>query len=204
MMRLFDRTRLRTTTDSHKKTRPRRFQPRSEKLDERIMPAITFHGGPVIAHVEVSNVFYGQAWNASDPSGAGRGALNQFQADITQSAYMAMLGQYGVGRGKFVGSDNVTGPSSAPNGVSINDSVIQTMLTQEIKSGRLPDENGKQLYFVYLAPNLTSQWDVANQDVSHHGSFTMVEFRGFSPIVNETITYAVVENPVGTPAFNPT
>ena len=55
------------------------------------------------------------------------------------------------------------------------------MLTQEIKSGRLPDENGKQLYFVYLAPNLTSHWDVANRDIGHHGSFVMPYFAASTP-----------------------
>ena len=80
------------------------------------MPAITFHGGPVIAHVEVSTVFYGQSWNTSDPSAVNRGSLNQFQADITQSPYMAMLGEYGVGRGKLVSSDNVTGPARPATG----------------------------------------------------------------------------------------
>jgi hypothetical protein len=70
-----------------------------------------------------------------------------------------------------------------------------------IQAGRLPDENGQQLYFVYLAPNVKSQWDAANGSIGHHGSYQTVVFHGWLP-VTETVTYAVVANPVGTPGFN--
>jgi hypothetical protein len=119
-MRLFDRLRPQTASDSRTKSRPRRFRPGTEKLDERVMPAVTFHGGLVLPHVQVSNVFYGQNWSAADASGASRSALNQFQADITQSPYMAMLGECGVGRGKFIGSDNVTGAGTPASGGAVN------------------------------------------------------------------------------------
>jgi hypothetical protein len=49
-----------------------------------------FNGGPVIPHVDVHNVFYGQSWPGYDKYGFQRGALNQFQSDITQSPYLAI------------------------------------------------------------------------------------------------------------------
>jgi hypothetical protein len=160
-----------------------------------LVPAITFHGGPVLSHVDVNNVFYGQSWKTTDPWGIGAAYLDKFQADITKSPYMSMLGEYGVGQGQFDKVDGVIGSSSPAAGSKVGDSQIQAMLTTEIFSGRLPWETGQQLYFVYLSPNVQSKWDVANNTLGHHGSYLL-------PYFNTPVYYAVIVNPIGNSGFN--
>src|SRR5205085_1480092 len=106
--------RKRLPIDRRPSARTRQFRPRLEALDGKIMPSVTYHGGPVIPHVEVHDVFYGQSWNTNDFSGARRYLLNQFQADITKSPYLAMLGEYGVGRGQAGTRDDAPQDASSP------------------------------------------------------------------------------------------
>lgn len=186
--------------------RSRAFQPRSETLDPRLVPAITYHGGPVIPHVEVYNVFYGRGWNGN-PGPQLRNNLDRFQAEITRSPYLAQLGEYGVGQGKYGGDDLVTGIDNSPAaGKTVTETDIQRMLASEILAGlispgHLPDENGQRVYFVYLAPNLQSGRDLPTKDNplgsnGHHGSFQMTIQQGFIK-KPETIYYAVIVNPIG-------
>jgi hypothetical protein len=184
-------------------TRRNSIRPVLEGLDDRIVPAVTYHGGPVIPHVEVQNVFYGQGWN-SDTWGIGRYVLNKFQSDITQSPYMAMLGEYGVGRGHFGGYDTVAGASSPADYTTVQEGTIQNMLASEIVGGRLPEENGQRLYFVYLPANVASQFDVDHGFLGHHRSFQMqmphtinLGFTQFTYYTTDTVYYAVIPNPVG-------
>jgi hypothetical protein len=170
---------------SRRRPQTRRRRPTVEALDARLVPAITFHGGALLSHVDVHNIFYGQGWNTSDSWGITRYSLNQFQADITKSPYMAMLGEYGVGRGQFGGYDNLTDASSPAANATVTETQIQNMLTNEIFSGRMPWERGQQLYFVYLAPGVKDGWDIANADNAHHGSYTL-------PYFNTPVYYAVV------------
>jgi hypothetical protein len=190
MSRFFTKLRKRFTTDGGRPSTSRPFRPSVEALDSRIVPTVSYHGGAVLSHVDVRNVFYGQGWNTSDSWGILRYSLNKFQADITKSPYMAMLGEYGVGRGSFGGFDNVTGSSAAKGTTTVTETQLQSMLTTEILSGRLPWESGSQLYFVYLAPGLKDGWDVANTDAAHHGSFVMLP----GTFLQRTVYYAVVPN----------
>jgi hypothetical protein len=172
----------------------REFRPTLEPLSERIMPAITYHGGPVLSHVDVSTVFYGQNWKNSDAWGLGRYQLDKYLSDITGSPYMAMLGEYGVGRGQFDKYDDVTDSSSpsATGTVTVKESQIQGMLTREILGGKLPYERGQQLYIVYLAPNVKSQFDQVSSfnktgSYGHHGSFQL-------PFLNTVVYYSVIQD----------
>jgi hypothetical protein len=160
-------------------------RPQIEILDDRVVPAgVTYlTGGQVLSHVDVQNVFYGQDWNRADPTGNIRNTLIDFQKNITTSAYMAMLGDYGVGRGHSNSYDPVySGPTL---GGTVTETQIQSMVQAQISAGRVKAETGQQLYFVYLPPsyiNLSTHqavpavkdgWDVANRDAAHHGSFLM-------------------------------
>jgi hypothetical protein len=189
MSRFFSKLRKRLTPGSRRQPSSRLFRPNVEALDSRIVPAsVTYHGGAILSHVDVRTVFYGQGWNTSDSWGITRYYLDKFQADITKSPYMAMLGEYGVGRGSFGGYDNVTDSSTPAGSASVTESQIQNMLRSEIFTGRLPWETGNKLYFVYLAPGQKlDAWDVANSDGAHHGSYLLLP--GF---FNTPVYYAVV------------
>jgi hypothetical protein len=148
---------------------------------------VTFHGGAILSHANVSSVFYGQDWNTSDPNGNIRNTMIDFTKDIVKSPYMAMLGEYGVGRGT-IGNSYLPVYAGPKNGDTVTESQIQNLLTSEILNGRLPwPGDGQQLYFVYLAPGAKDSWDVANGDAAHHGSYL------FLPgIFNSPVYYAVI------------
>jgi hypothetical protein len=191
------------------RTRPSRvrrkapgFKPNLMALDRRNLPSVSFQGGPVIPHVDVHNVFYGQGWAGADKYGLQRAALNQFQSDITGSPYLAMLGEYGVGRGDFGGSNGVYGTSAPANNTTVTESTIQSMLSTEINAGRLPEETGRQVYFVYLPPTVKSAFDQANNFFAHHGSFQMQAVHhlnifglNYTYYTTDTVYYAVVQHP---------
>jgi len=41
------------------------FHPRLELLEDRLVPAVTYHGGALLANVGVEALYYGSAWNNS-------------------------------------------------------------------------------------------------------------------------------------------
>jgi hypothetical protein len=178
------------------------FRPTLMSLDRRDLPSVTFQGGPVIPHVDVHNVFYGQNWSTTDKYGLQRAALDQFQSDITRSPYLSMLGEYGVGRGGFGGADGVYGSTAPAANTTVTESTIQSMLSTEINAGRLPEESGRQVYFVYLPPTVKSQFDQSNGFFAHHGSFQMQAAHSFyvfgaryTYYTTDTVYYAVVQHP---------
>src|SRR5207237_555079 len=121
-----------------------------EALEAREVMSVSAHGGPVIANVQAENVFYGPAW-ASDPGLRGQsGQLDNFVKDLTNSAYMDMLDQYGAHRGLFTGHDVVAG---GPSSGRVDDKSLQGMLAGEISRGRVPAPTGNRLYTIYTQPN---------------------------------------------------
>ena len=42
----------------------RRVRPSLETLENREVPTVTYHGGPLLTSVKIENYFYGPAWNA--------------------------------------------------------------------------------------------------------------------------------------------
>jgi hypothetical protein len=140
-----------------------------EKLEGRDVPStVTLHGGPVIPHVQVTNVFYGQDWSQSGNL-ANAQNINTFTSTLTRSSYMSMLGEYGVGMGSYKGYDvQATGPAAY---TTVSESTIQNMLAGEINSGRVPTPTSSTVYAVYLPPNVHSQLDVQYSDMAHHNSF---------------------------------
>src|SRR5262249_35782483 len=115
---------------------------------------LSFHNGPLLSHVQVETVYYGQGWVGStgppslQPGQAPAGGfqaqqqiqqLNTFFNDITNSAYMTMLNEYGVGRGTFTGSD--VDPNGPATGTTVTEVQIQNMLVGEIQRGAVPAPN---------------------------------------------------------------
>jgi hypothetical protein len=181
---------------SHGPGRPRdAVRPAVEHLEARVVPAVQvyYHGGPVVSHVDLETVYYGQDW-AQAANQTNVQQLDGFAKTIAPSSYLAMLGEYGVGTGSFSQHDIVTNsqsPSSAnPATATVSDAQIQAMLASEIRLGHLHESTGQQVYAVYLPPGITSAND--SNDLAHHGSFTM-QFphiaRGFSPVTGTYIWY---------------
>jgi hypothetical protein len=168
---MFTLTNLFRGTSRSKSAQPRKAHLQMEQLECRQVPApVTFHGGAILAHANVSSVFYGQDFWTGDPTGNIRNTMIDFMKGIVQSPYMAMLGEYGVGRGT-IGTSYDPVYAGPKNGTTALESQIQNMLTSQILNGRLPWPGSQQLYFVYLTPGAQDSWDVANGDAAHHGSY---------------------------------
>src|SRR6187200_1950738 len=121
--------------------RSRAIRPGLQSLEGRQVPSVTLHNGPVIPHVQVESVYWGQSW--SQPANQNiRTKLDGFLQTVVHSSYMSMLGEYGVGKGSFGKSDLVSGGGSpADDKKPVTNPEIQNMLISEIQSGNLPQSN---------------------------------------------------------------
>jgi hypothetical protein len=111
---------------------------------------LTYHGGPVIAHVKLHTLF----WNADT---ANQSALNTFYTDIVNSPYMDWLAEYStstqsIGRGQFIGSTLDTSP---PSGSSFSDDDVATEIDRLIDAGSLPEPDADTLYMVHFPSYVT-------------------------------------------------
>jgi Domain of unknown function (DUF4214) len=171
----------------------RRMRPKVEQLEDRRLLAVTYHGGPLLSHVEVEPVFYGQYWN----SAAGQqqaSDLDSFLSYLTNSSYMDMLAQYRVGRGDVAANGIVAGATSAA--ASVDDITLQQTLANGITDGSLLPADVNRLYIVFTAPNMDvtkGNQDSVNNFFGYHDYFT-------GP-AGAPAYYAVIAHPVGNGTF---
>jgi hypothetical protein len=165
---------------------PRSAPPVVEQLEDRRLLSVTYHGGPILAHVEIETVYYGSAWSSDPQLRQQSQQLDTFYSSITNSPYMDLLKQYGAGRGQFLDHDF---PPYGPPSDHVNENEIRDMLKREITSGRLRRPNANRLYFILLPPNVRADYDAANSYFAHH-SFL------FDPSLG-LIFYAVIPHPIG-------
>jgi hypothetical protein len=150
----------------------RRFRPALEALEDRLVPAVTYHGGAVLANVGVEALFLGSEW-ATDPSLAAQtGQVGTFLQFLTNSTFMDMLGRagYGVGRGAYL--DGHVDP--APLAATVSDTQIQGTLAASIVNGSLGAPDANRLYFVFVEPglNVTTWFGTSADDFyGYHSAF---------------------------------
>jgi hypothetical protein len=180
----------------HNRSCSRRYpsvRPSLEQLEGRLVPSVTRGTGPVLDHVEVETVFVGDAWQ-TDPNLAQQAQnINQFFADITNSTYMDMLAEYGIGRGSFRQQDYIP-QVSAPGHFAtlanyVTDQSIQYMLNININDPNSPVNypDANTVYFVFTQPGVSVDVTSENHWSGYHTSF--IDDR------NELVNYAVVPYP---------
>jgi len=94
---------------------------------------VTYHGGPLLEHVQVVTLFWGQAWEGAPL----RDHLNGFfQALVDDGRYLAQLSQYSAG-GYQIGNGQIiataTDPAQLP--ARVTDQQIQAELIAQIAAG---------------------------------------------------------------------
>jgi hypothetical protein len=167
--------------------------PTVEELEKRTLLSITYHGGRVLAHPEVEALYYGQYWNgnaalqqASD--------LNNYLSSLTNSTYMDMLNEYGIGRGTLV--DNGIIDNGISPGQTVDDTDIRRALDNDIAQAFLQAPDANRIYVVFTAPNV---------DVTDGGQDSLHNFYGyhdaFTDSAGQRVYYAVIANPVGNGDF---
>lgn len=176
------------------------FRPSLEALEDRCLPSVTFGGGPIIPHVQVNTLLFGQEWT----SGSGlqvRNALNLYLQTLVNSPYMDMLSQYGVGRGSFGSTWRIWYTNDTTMSEQLDDSggqnALKGLLIDAIQEGHLPTPNANQLYVIFLPPGEEliepggeePTWETGT--LGYHSWFTSPDYG--------TIYYAVIPFPDGNP-----
>ena len=153
-----------------------------------VPPQLVYRNGPLISHVEVFTMFWGQAWQ--QPANASIiQQINGFFDFILTSALMDQLAEYSVpgrpiGHGRRTGTTNITTPGL---GHSVSDSSIQHMLQQEIATNSaVPKAGPDRLYFVFVPSGVR---------VVQGGSASCQAFCGYHNDIAGQIFYAVMPFP---------
>ena len=109
---------------------------------------LKYYGGKVLKNPSFVSLFYGSFWKTR--AGKSEAAYEDgFAKFLVQSAYTSIWAEYGVNKGKFLGSSVVT-PTRTPR--SVNDMQLQQIVAQQIFSGSAPRPDGKTVYTVFLPP----------------------------------------------------
>lgn|SRR5581483_3257601 len=122
--------------------------------------AMTYHGGRVLANVQVFTIFWGAAWEDAELAEL-PGQLNDFFDAILESSLMDLLAEYSVadqtiGQGSRIGSATLVDSEPGDGSGSVSDEEIRAALRAWIDAGTISAPTSDTLYFVYLPPGVTS------------------------------------------------
>lgn len=136
----------------------RRARPALEALEDRITPTnITYGGGPIIPHVQVTDIVMG-----SQPMDT-----TAFMQAMVRD-YLPWLGpDYGIGAGTLQSVISVPPLAGNPT-----DAQLQNYLQQEINAGAVPPPSLNQVYMFFLAPGQVVSG--ASGEASYHAGVVTV------------------------------
>jgi hypothetical protein len=179
-----------------KASAPRRapgVRPELEELEQRQVPTVTYHGGPLLQHVEVQALYYGSDWYYNHANYQTTGQLEGYLRYIVNSPYMDMLTNagYSVGRGSF--SQGRIDLVNINKSQYLNDSTIQRDLLGLIRNGTLQRNDANRLYIVFVEPGVAVR--AGNEDSIHN-------FLGYHSAVGG-VAYAVIPYHSGFNAHEP-
>jgi IPT/TIG domain len=135
-------------------------RPVAEDLVSATPPNVSYGGGPILQRPEVYAVY----WGTGVPE-ATRERLEEFYGAITgdRSPYIAALAEYdtvsprqSIGRATFRGA---VVDEDAPLASVVTDVQIQAELSRLIDTGKLPANDGRNVYMVHFPPNITIDLD---------------------------------------------
>jgi hypothetical protein len=175
----------------------RRARPGVEALEDRRVPTVTFHGGPVLPNVDVQGLYYGSDWWNNSYYYNQTGYLDGFLNNVVHSTYMDMLNNagYGVSRGSFEhGWVNGVGLDKSQY---LGDGQIRNAIVGNINAGHLKAPLGNQLYVVFVEDNVVvgnSQSNSSNAFLGYHNSFLSWTVYGVNRIRYAVIPYAGGKN----------
>ncbi len=162
---------------AHKRTvrRVLSARPQLEVLEDRVVPALINHGGPVLSSVQAQALYLGAGWNAAPPY-----SPSQFDAFLSTTVngatpYLAMLANAGFTgvTGAGVSSAGVT--DSVSVSPTLTDAQIQSELASEISRGLVQSATANTLYFVFVQPNVVvdrgNGFTSTNAFLAYHSSF---------------------------------
>jgi hypothetical protein len=172
---------------------------RLESLEERIVPAFAYQGGPLLTSVTAQALFLGSDWNNTSPGNpnpASTTYFNSYLKYLVYSPYMDMLHAEGYGVGRGTAANGVVDPVSLPQGnpnAFLDDGTIQTDIQQQITAGKLQSPGPNNLYVVFVEDNVPVEFSPGgpnsiNAFAGYHSFFSGSDASGHSTIIN----YAVI------------
>jgi hypothetical protein len=178
-----------------KKTQPlrKKYPLAVEALENREVLSglgnVTYHGGPLLQHVQIESVFYGQPWVSTSGLQQLTSQVDGFLSYFVTSPYVNVLQQYTVGTGAF---ENDVVLNQNPTGQMIDDSQIRQILDAGVASGQLAADSANQLYVFFTAPGV---------EVTANGQNSISGFAGYHDTFTDSagapVYYAVVPYPNG-------
>ena len=113
-------------------------------------------GARVESHPNVFDVYWDDNWNADNPNSPTVGQIDNMVSTVAGSSYFDPAGQYGVGRGSFIGSHQATACGGRPSG-SVSFTSLLGYITCEVQvpftSVPYPDDN--TVYALFLPEGTT-------------------------------------------------
>jgi hypothetical protein len=182
-------------------------RPEMEALEDRLVPAIAYHGGQILNDVYVEAVYYGHAWTVDPAMQKERQQMDAFLKDVVKSPLMDAMKEYYmndpyygkeyVGKGTFLFDDVVdaTFRTDYTGTQVVDDAAIQSMLQQEIQNGHLYGQG--DLIMVFTPSSVVTVSNGGNsvynylKELAHH-TYYNDPWGGPTP-------YAIVPNPIGNP-----
>jgi hypothetical protein len=130
---------------------------------------LTYHGGPLIQSVQIEPIFLMDSGTGNGASAALQSSIDAFfNAIATDSFIPSQLSQYsvpanfsGLGNPAYTigtggkGADDVNvlvTPDGSVGGRSIDDSQLQTIISDEIAAGKTASNTANTLYFLFTPP----------------------------------------------------
>jgi hypothetical protein len=174
-------------------------RPGLEELESRLVLTLSYHGGPLLVHPDVEILYYGSQWLTDPALKQQANQINQFFQTLTNSAYLDMLNEYGVGRGSLL--DSVVANAASPR--TIDDTQIQNILVHDVGSGLLQFPDSNRAYFVFTAPGTEVTFTDSSGTLNTSGNEANVpHFDGYHSAVSGTLRtpslyYAVIPYPGG-------
>jgi hypothetical protein len=174
------------------KSRPRKVLLQVEALEQRTVPAVTYHGGALLPSVEAQALYLGDNW-VNDPNlnHTAHLTLDPFLSDIVNSPYMDALTTAGYNVGRGSASPGAFDPQTLDSSTFLAISTIPTIIQHDINNRLLQEPDANRLYCVYVEPNVAvgnSNFSSINAFLGYHSTFPGNDSSG-TPII---IRYAVM------------
>src|SRR6267143_4374103 len=125
-----------------------------EALEDRLAPAITYHGGNLLPHVEVQAVYLGSDWASNPTYTQQTHTLDGFLKNLVGGPYMDMLSAAGYNVGRGTADLGKIAPLALDKRAALSDHAIQQDVQSLIANGTLKPPDANRLYIVFVEDNV--------------------------------------------------
>jgi hypothetical protein len=179
------------------------FKPNLETLEDRIVPAFTYGGGPLLTNVAVQGIYLGSDWSntaAGNPNPASTSYFDGYLKYMVSSPFMTMLhvDGYNVNKGTFApGVIDPVSLTQRTRSVFLTDSQIQSDVQAEITANKVQQPGANSLYVVFVEDNVPVETTYGANSIHNFSGYHSMFVGTNSSGQLENIYYAVIPTPGG-------